>query len=86
MQPSLDQQLIDFMYERLVSNHGHLQPSYLNAHQRLHDALNIALTKWAYNRTGGNQVKAARVLGINRNTVRKYEQMFKIGPATFRRD
>lgn len=60
--------------------------SRLPSHLRVHDlsaVVHRALLRYALTRTAGNQTKAARVLGIDRITVKKRCTMLAISPADF---
>ena len=49
-------------------------------YQRMVSELERPLIELALKRAGGNQVKAARMLGLNRNTLRKKIDVYKRQP------
>jgi two-component system nitrogen regulation response regulator GlnG len=63
--------LSDLIYQRLVqiADEGGTEPRDL--HQRIVSELEKPLIEFALERAEGNQVQAARILGLNRNTLRK---------------
>ena len=60
---SLDRSLNDWL-DRHAPPHGQIYQDALSAFER-------PLFHWALSQTGGNQLKAAKMLGLNRNTLRK---------------
>lgn len=53
-------------------------------HRHLMEQVEPALLRLVLERTAGNQIKAARILGLNRNTVRKLLRQYNIDAASFR--
>jgi two-component system nitrogen regulation response regulator GlnG len=56
-----------------------------NLHQHLLEQVEPPLLILTMERCGGNQIKAAEMLGLNRNTIRKLLRKYKIDPQFFRR-
>ncbi len=61
---------------------GYAKP--VNMHQHLLEQVEPPLLELALQHCGGNQLKVADMLGLNRNTVRKLLRKYNIDPATFR--
>ncbi len=48
------------------------------------DYIEKPLIEWALKKSDGNQIKAAKILGINRNTIRVKIKKFGIAPRAFK--
>ncbi len=57
----------------------------VDLHKHLLSEVEPPLLMLVMERCGGNQIKAARMLGLNRNTVRKLLRQYNIDPAYFKR-
>ncbi|MFQ5354870.1 MAG: sigma-54-dependent transcriptional regulator [Mariprofundaceae bacterium] len=62
---------------------GYARPS--NLHRHLLEQVEPVLLSLVLERVKGNQIKAAEMLGLNRNTVRKLLKQYDIDPAVYRR-
>ena len=56
---------------------GNIYRNYLNRIER-------PLIEWSLKRSWGNQIKAARILGINRNTMRSKIRRLGIDPSVYK--
>ncbi len=61
---------------------GYATPSHL--HRHLLEQVEPSLLSLVLERVKGNQIKAAQMLGLNRNTVRKLLKQYDIDPAIYR--
>ncbi len=66
-----------------LTQHGHARPR--DVYQRILEQVEPAVLGAVLEQTGGNQLRAAEVLGLNRNTVRKLLRKYGLDPKEFRR-
>ncbi len=66
-----------------LTQHGHAQPR--DVYRRILEQVEPAVLAAVLDRAGGNQLRAAEMLGLNRNTVRKLLRRYGIDPKDFRR-
>lgn len=69
----------NYDFESLFKNagEGNLYKNFLNQVER-------PLLEWSLTRTWGNQIKAARILGLNRNTIRAKIKKMGINPKAYK--
>jgi DNA-binding protein Fis len=68
--------IVDLKISRFLDQIGTYYPE--NLHSLIMRKVEKPLIHQILKRTGGNQVHAARILGINRNTLRKKMKMFSL--------
>jgi len=73
----LDTALPSFVREAAAVEHGRLYRSIMTR-------IELPLLRQALELSGGNQLRAARLLGINRNTLRKRLRLLGLLPAASR--
>ena len=66
--------IVELKIARFLDQIGTFYPE--NMYEMIMKKVEKPLVKQILQRTGGNQVHAARILGINRNTLRKKMKMF----------
>lgn len=66
--------VVDIKLARFLDQIGTFYPE--NLHELIINKVEKPLLSQILRRTGGNQVHAARILGINRNTLRKKMKMY----------
>ena len=70
------EEIVEIKIAKFLDQVGNFYPE--NLHSLIMSKVEKPLLKQILLRTGGNQVHAARILGINRNTLRKKIQIYKM--------
>ena len=68
--------VVELKISRFLDQMGHFQPE--NMHDLIMSKVEKPLLTQILRRVGGNQVQASRILGINRNTLRKKIKHYNI--------
>ncbi len=71
------EEVVELKISRFFDQLGNFQPE--NMHELIVSKVERPLLTQVLRRVGGNQVQAARILGINRNTLRKKMKLLGLG-------